>query len=107
MEKIVSYDEQNDLLMIHNGYKRSEKFDGCIDLGSIVLDVSNKGQIRGIEFIGATDILSDYKITKKDLMNMKEASFSAIGSKQGIILKVKFILAKREIPTVISMPIQN
>ena len=107
MEKIISYDEQNDLLMVHNGYNANEKFDGCIDMGSIVLDVSSKGRIKGIEFLGATNILSDYKITKKNLMNLKDVSFSAVGTKQGVVLKIKFVLDKKEVPTLISMPLQS
>ncbi len=40
MEKIITYDEENDILAIHKGFNKDEKFDGCIDVGDIILDLS-------------------------------------------------------------------
>ncbi|MCD4759907.1 DUF2283 domain-containing protein [archaeon] len=107
MEKIITYDEENDILAIHKGFNKDEKFDGCIDVGDIILDLSTKGNIRGIEFLNATEILADYKITKEALSNLKKADFLAKGTKHGITIRIKFLINKKEIPALISMPIQN
>ena len=56
-KKIISYDSSSDILFIHNGYGLDEKFKGNFDVGDIVLDVSNKGKVKGIEFMNASEYL--------------------------------------------------
>ena len=56
-KKLISYDLDCDILFIHNGYDADEKFKGNFDIGDIVLDVSNKGKVRGIEVMNASEYL--------------------------------------------------
>jgi len=56
-KKLISYDSECDILFVHSGYGPDEKFKGNFDVGDIVLDVSNKGKVRGIEVINASEYL--------------------------------------------------
>src|SRR3989338_9161372 len=60
MGKLLSYDKENDILVIHRGFTSDEKFKGNIDVGDIVLDVSTNGKIRGIEVFNASQFLKPF-----------------------------------------------
>lgn len=64
-KKLISYDVDCDILFVHNGYGLDEKFKGNFDVGDIVLDVSNKGKVRGIEVMNA----SEYLQLNTDILN--------------------------------------
>ncbi|MBD3355296.1 DUF2283 domain-containing protein [Candidatus Woesearchaeota archaeon] len=109
MAKIVSYDEENDILSIHKGFSRDEKFKGNIDVGELILDVSTKGRIKGIEIINATKFFKDFDIRKKMLENIVSAQFTASLKPNrimlGIIIKAKNV--KKEIPAKIAVPLET
>lgn len=107
MNKIVSYDENNDILMIHKGFSKDEKFKGNIDVGELILDVSTKGKIRGVEIINATNFFKEFEISKKILKDIIDANFNTNIKPNsiilGIIIKAKNI--KQEIPAKIAVPL--
>jgi len=109
MAKIVSYDKENDILSIHKGFSRDEKFKGNIDVGELILDVSTKGRIKGIEIINATKFFKDFDIGGKILENILDAQFTASLKPNrimlGIVIKAKNI--KKEIPAKIAVPLET
>jgi len=108
MTKIISYDKEHDILAIHKGFSSDEKFKGNIDAGELVLDVSTKGRIRGIEIINAIEFFKDFDIGKKILENIEDAHFNA-SVKPNRIMLVILIRAKnikKEIPAKIAVPLE-
>ena len=107
MGKKVAYDKENDILSIHNGFMPDEKFKGNIDAGDLVLDLSTKGRIRGIELLNASGFLKDLGVEKQVLENLTGAEFKAQIKPNSIIismlLKAKNIV--KEIPAKIAVPI--
>lgn len=108
MTKLVSYDKYNDILAIHKGYSNDEKFKGNIDVGQLVLDVSSKGKIRGIEIINATKFFKEFNITKKILETIIDAHFTASIKPSSIILgiTIKAKNIEEEIPAKIAVPLE-
>lgn len=109
MTKLVFYDEQNDILSIHNGFTKDEKFKGNIDVGELVLDVSSRGRIRGIEIMNATKFLKEFDLRKEILKDIVDANFNASIRPNSIILTIS-IKAKNienEIPAKIAVPMET
>jgi uncharacterized protein YuzE len=108
MTKIISYDKEYDILSIHKGFSSDEKFKGNIDVGELILDVSTKGRIRGIEIINATKYFKDFKIGKEILENIADVQFNASLNPNriviGILIKAKHI--KEELPAKIAVPLE-
>lgn len=67
----MNYDAENDILFMHKGFSKYEKFKGNIDAGDIVLDMSTKGRIVGIEILNASEFLKAFKIGKKSWKVLK------------------------------------
>ena len=109
MSKLIFYDKENDILSIHKGFSRDEKFKGNIDVGELVLDVSTKGRIRGVEIMNATKFFKEFEIEKKILENIINAEFNASIKPNsiivGLVLKAKNI--KHEIPAKIAVPLET
>ena len=107
MKKIISYDKENDILSIHKGFTSDEQFKGNIDLGDIILDVSTKKRVKGIEIMHATNVLQEFHIDQHSLTSLSNADFSATIKPQSIIisiiLKVKDGL--QDIPVKIAVPL--
>lgn len=101
----ISYDKKNDVLFIHKGFSKDEKFKGNIDVGDIVLDMSTKGRIRGIEILNASEFLKTFNIRKSVLTNLDDARFKTQTRHNGIVIELVFISHKKEIPTKIALPI--
>ena len=108
MAKIVSYDKEYDILSIHKGFDKNEKFKGNIDVGELILDVSTRGRIRGIEIMNATKFFKDFNIGKRILDNITDAHFTASLNPNriivGILIKAKNV--KKEIPAKIAVPLE-
>jgi len=105
------YDKENDILSIHKGFSADEKFKGNIDIGNLILDVSTKGRIRGIEIINVTKLIKNLggiPIEKHMLENINTANFTATinpnGVIIGIVLKPKNL--EQEIRTNIAVPLE-
>jgi uncharacterized protein YuzE len=106
MKKYFYYDKENDLFAVHKGFTSDEKFKGNIDAGHLILDVSTKGRIRGIEVLNAAQFFKDFKIEKEVLETLSDAEFNAKISPSGIILGITFsVKNKKEIPMKIAVPL--
>lgn len=108
-EILVYYDEKNDILSIHKKFSDDEKFKGNIDIGKIILDVSNKERIRGIEIIDATEFLKEFNITRGILKNIEKADFRVVSNPNGIFigLLIKAKNTPQEMPAKIAVPLET
>ena len=90
------------------GNSIGEKFKGNIDVGELVLDVSTKGRIRGIEVMNATRFFREFSIEKKMLKNLIDAQFNATIKPNSIILGIVFKArnVKHEIPAKVAVPLE-
>lgn len=111
MAKVVSYDKENDILVIHKGFTSEEKFKGNIDIGDLVLDVSTAGKIKGIELFNATKFFKSFVEHKQEslLSNIIDADFNARVKPNGIIisLAIKSKNIKNEVPATIAVPLEK
>ncbi len=95
MNPIFRYDKKNDMLVVHEGFSSDEKFEGNADIGQIVLDVSSKGRIRGIEVMNASVFLKEFGIYKKMLERMTGAKLDAEVRPEVIMLSITVKAGKR------------
>lgn len=108
MVKMLSYDKENDILFIHKGFTPDEKFKGNIDAGELVLDISTKGRVRGIEIMDASHFLKEFKINKVHLENLVDAKFNVTLRPDSIIIGILFVAKnKEEIPAKIALPLTS
>ncbi len=105
MSKIISYDKENDILMIHKGFSAEEKFKSNIDAGDLVMDVSTKGRVRGVEVMNASRFFKEFEIKKDMLENISDANFNTSLKPQGIIISMTIRSEKEELPAKIAVPL--
>ncbi len=107
MKKSIFYDKENDIFSIHNGFSSDERFKGNIDAGQLVLDVSTKGRIRGVEVMNASEFFREFEIGKRILEEIIDAKFNASIKPNGIIINIiiKTKNIKHEIPAKIAVPL--
>ncbi len=111
MVKIATYDKENDILAVHNGFSEDEKFKGNIEVGDLVLDLSTKMRIRGIEIMNASEYLKDFlklaNVKKNVLEHLKDVKLTAAIKGESITIGMILIaeMPKREVPARIAVPI--
>ncbi len=111
MTETFYYDKENDILAIHKGFSDDEKFKGNIDIGNLVLDVSTRGRIRGIEIINLTRFIKTFAgitIDKNLLNKINSANFTATMNPNGVMLGIilKPQNKEEEIRTNIAVPLE-
>ena len=108
MAKTVSFDKENDILTIHKGFSLDEKFKGNLVAGDLILDISTKGRVKGIEILNATGFFKDFKIERRFMENLSDANFNAIMKPSGtlITLILKSQSIEREIPMKVAVPME-
>jgi len=108
MSKIISYDEVEDTLFIHEGFDSDEKFKGNIDLGKVVFDLSTKGHVRGVEIMDASLFFKSVGLDPEQLKTIEGASIKSSRSHESIIIFLSIKTAKIEaripIPVSLAMP---
>jgi uncharacterized protein YuzE len=104
MEKIVSYDKENDILTIHKGFVSNEKFQGNIDYGNFVLDLSTKQRIRGIEVFNASTFFHPTRFKQSMFSDVKEADFTARMCEKKIVLTILLKHKEIETPAQVTIP---
>ncbi len=104
--KIVSYDGLNDIFVIHKGFSADEKFKGNIDAGELVLDISTKGRVRGVEIMHATSFFKDFSIPQKVLEKIKDAQFDVSSKPNSIILSLIIKGVEKEFPVKVAVPLE-
>jgi len=112
MKKTMNYDKQNDMFAVHNGFFQDEEFETNIEIGDLILDVSTKNRIVGIEILDASEYLKGFLKTnniKELLENMKDATLIVETKKKNteIILLIISELPekKKEIRSKIVIPV--
>jgi uncharacterized protein YuzE len=104
-KRIFSYDKDNDILVIHKGFSVDEKFKGNIEVGDLILDVSTRGRIRGVEINNTNMFLQN--ITLNDFANIVDANFSSSTTPNGIVISLLFKFKnKTELPATIAVPLE-
>jgi uncharacterized protein YuzE len=108
LNKIISYDKENDILTIHKGFSTDEKFKTNIDVGNLILDVSTKGRIKGMEIMDATEFFKEFEIDKKTLESIEEAEFNATVKPNSIMIGLTMrTKSMKEMTAKIAVPLQN
>ena len=82
----ILYDKREDILSVHSGFSKDERFKTNIDAGNIILDVSTRKRVRGIEILDASSFLKEFGITGEILSEMTDAEFSAQVKPEGIAI---------------------
>ncbi|MFH1638154.1 MAG: DUF2283 domain-containing protein [Candidatus Woesearchaeota archaeon] len=96
--KHISYDKEGDILALHKGFGEDESFEGNLDSGDIILDISTKKQVRGIEIMNASTLLRGFNISKETLSAIDKAELKTSESPSGITVSLKLISKGTIIP---------
>ncbi len=100
---IVDYDAKFDTLLIHKGFAKDEKFKGNLEVGDIVLDISTKGRVKGVEIMNASEFLKEW-CNRSCLKSIEEADFSAAVKPTSIILSMKLKGSKEAAKIAVALP---
>lgn len=101
----ISYDKEHDILAMHKGFSKDERFKGCIDVGDLILDMSTKGRIRGIEILNASEFLKVFKIGRRILENLQDARFKTQMRHNSVMIELILSSQEKEIPAKIALPV--
>src|SRR3989344_8204040 len=88
MMRTVSYDDKNDILFVHLGFDEGEEFATNLCEGNVILDISSKGSIRGVELMNASECLARFGITTKFLLSITDADFTASKNTTGTTIEL-------------------
>ncbi|MEM5790968.1 MAG: DUF2283 domain-containing protein [Candidatus Aenigmatarchaeota archaeon] len=109
-EAKVDYDRENDILWVYTG----EKVNDSLEIDNFVIDFSQENKIVGIEIFKTSEILSkltQIKISKNSLLNIKKASLSSYQSRELTFVIINLILMikneRKEIPIQIPAPVKT
>lgn len=69
------YDKENDIFVVHNGFEDGESFKTNEGAGSVILDISTRDRVRGIELFNASNIFSSFGMSGNDLKNIVSVNF--------------------------------
>jgi uncharacterized protein YuzE len=100
---MMDYSAEYDILTIHNGFGPDERFETNIEVGDLILDVSTKGRIVGIEIMNATEFLSDFKVSGHMLEHLADATLTATHRRNAVMLGLVLKAEEIEIPAKIAV----
>ncbi len=100
------YDQKNDILAIHKGFDSNEGFKSNICIGKLILDVSTKGKIKGIEILDASEFLKEFDIKKEILIDINSIDFNASTTPDSVVISLIITSRNERIPAKISVPIE-
>jgi uncharacterized protein YuzE len=86
------YDYENDSLYIYLSNKKARE---SFELDNFVIDVSEKGDVVGVEILNASEMIRkiwDYNIPKDALKNIKDVGMSIAYSRDLMIIKIVLVL---------------
>ena len=106
-KKTLNYDKDNDILFIHKGFSPDEKFKGNIDAGNLVLDLSTKGRVKGIEILNATVFLKEFEIGRETLESLIDADFESISNPDSITISLLLKSKRAETKAKIAVAMAN
>ncbi len=101
-----AYEPINDIFCIHNGFDKDETFKTNLMFGDLILDITDKDHIVGIEVLNASMFFKDFGITQSMLNCLQGSSFSSRQTKSGSMIEIHFKFKDRQItiPTLIAIP---
>lgn len=99
----MSYDAENDILSVHKGFQQDERFKGNLEAGDVVLDISTRHRVRGIEILNAREFLKEFGVPH----SITDADFTAKVSPNGIIITLLLKGENGEIPAKIAVPLSQ
>ncbi len=105
-EKVVDaeYDLDSDSLALS---VRGSRSDGAEEFGDIIIDFDKKGNIVGVELLGATGLLSGLTkgdVSSDDLKSIQDAWLTVRKAGKNIIVDIKLRLPGRVIETPLTFP---
>lgn len=68
----ISYDANNVILVVHKGFEKEESFLSNEIIGDLVLDISTKKKIVGIELFNASVFLKEFGVEKSLLETLED-----------------------------------
>ena len=77
------YDAQNDIFSIHKGFLQGEHFERNDEHRDLILDISTRERIVGIELMNASRILA---LSEKQLRTISTADFKQVENEQVILI---------------------
>ena len=105
---VAKYDEESDVLFIYHSGKKSR---GSIELGKdIHISFSPKFEVTGLEFLEASktlSLLSNNKITKEELSNLKKGYLDTTIDKGLIIVRYYLFFEQKEKPIIEQLVVQD
>jgi uncharacterized protein YuzE len=99
-----NYDKEHDILAIHKGFSNGEKFKRNVDVGELILDVSTKGRIRGIEVLDASKYLG---IKRNVLSSVLNGEFSISQNVDRVLIGISLKCKEGIIPAKIAVPVNS
>ncbi len=109
MTKFFVYDKKEDIFFFHKGLQTNEKFKGNIDIGDIILDMSTKGRIVGIEILNASKFFKEVGIGISFLekVNSKNIELKSKLTSQMMTVFIIFNVNKTRQSIPIAMPLKT
>jgi hypothetical protein len=102
MATLVSYDTQNDILALHQGFAPDEAFKGNLDAGDLIPDLSTKERVRGLEILNTSRFLRQFGITSQGLRPFVDADFCAEVRRDAIALSLMLGTAPAKIAVAVA-----
>jgi len=108
MKKTFNYDKEHDMFAIHNGFSQDEDFETNLEFGDLILDISTKKRIVGIEIMDASKylkkFLKNYDI-REILENIEDARLDTKIEKKNINIVLTMITKSKKEIAKITIPI--
>lgn len=93
------YDEQNDILVVHNGFSSDESFETNMMYGDLIVDISTKGVIKGIELWNASEFLKSFGLTPLMLESLNAVELKT----KDQLVELSFIIKNHELPILVKV----
>jgi uncharacterized protein YuzE len=104
MKKHFSYEPRYDILAVHNGFVPGEKFETNAVIGDIVLDISTKGKIVGVEILNATSFLKEF-VSEGFLGDLYDADLDVSQGENSVTLSLILKTKEQQVPAKIAVPL--
>lgn len=93
MEKIVSYDSENDVLYFNSG----KSVQDSLDIGDVFIEFSGDGEVVGMEVLNASETISELTekdFSQEDLSNVTDADIKILTKGNFAFITLFFIVEK-------------
>lgn len=94
MERIASYDYDNDILYVNKG----EKAQDSLQMDDLVIDFSDH-DVVGLEILNASKVISNllgHRVWKKDLDHLEDAKLEVRKQREVVYLLLSFVLKQEK-----------